>query len=104
MHHIIGDGWSMQIFFGEWLSLYADDHAGLRPLAVQYRDYALWQATRDWSEERVYWQTQDSNAAGRRLYDQVARHFGFIVYSHEMQAFIRGHAQGDQPCLGPQAS
>ncbi|MDX9706723.1 MAG: condensation domain-containing protein [Azospira sp.] len=58
MHHIIGDGWSMQIFFGEWLSLYADDHAGLRPLAVQYRDYALWQATRDWSEERVYWQTQ----------------------------------------------
>jgi len=30
---------------------------------------------------RAYWQTQETNAAGRRLYDQVARHEGFIVYS-----------------------
>jgi GNAT superfamily N-acetyltransferase len=33
---------------------------------------------------RVYWQTQASNAAGRALYDKVARHAGFIVYSHEL--------------------
>ena len=33
---------------------------------------------------RVYWQTQASNEAGRGLYDQVAKHFGFIVYSHEI--------------------
>jgi GNAT superfamily N-acetyltransferase len=33
---------------------------------------------------RVYWQTHESNAAGRRLYDQVARHAGFIVYSHDV--------------------
>lgn len=33
---------------------------------------------------RVYWQTQDSNAAGRALYDKVAKHLGFIVYSHEL--------------------
>jgi GNAT superfamily N-acetyltransferase len=32
---------------------------------------------------RVYWQTHESNLAGRRLYDQVARHEGFIVYSRE---------------------
>ncbi|QNM95548.1 GNAT family N-acetyltransferase [Chitinimonas koreensis] len=32
---------------------------------------------------RVYWQTQASNEAGRALYDQVAKHLGFIVYSHE---------------------
>ena len=31
--------------------------------------------------KRVYWQTQDSNATARRLYDKVARHHGFIVYS-----------------------
>jgi GNAT superfamily N-acetyltransferase len=34
--------------------------------------------------KRVYWQTRETNAAGRRLYDQVARHLGFIVYSHEL--------------------
>lgn len=32
---------------------------------------------------RVYWQTHASNAAGRALYDRVAQHRGFIVYSHE---------------------
>jgi GNAT superfamily N-acetyltransferase len=31
----------------------------------------------------VYWQTHQSNAAGRRLYDKVARHSGFLVYEHE---------------------
>jgi hypothetical protein len=31
----------------------------------------------------VYWQTHESNAAGRRLYDKVARHLGFIVYSRD---------------------
>jgi GNAT superfamily N-acetyltransferase len=33
---------------------------------------------------RVYWQTHESNAAGRQLYDKLARHHGFIVYSHEL--------------------
>jgi GNAT superfamily N-acetyltransferase len=33
---------------------------------------------------RVYWQTQLANQAGRALYDKVARHHGFIVYSHEL--------------------
>lgn len=35
---------------------------------------------------RVYWQTQASNEAGRVLYDKVAKHLGFIVYSHEIPA------------------
>src|SRR5262245_48682121 len=33
---------------------------------------------------RVYWQTHESNAAGRLLYDKVAAHIGFIVYEHEL--------------------
>ena len=33
---------------------------------------------------RIYWQTHESNAAGRMLYDKVARHQGFIVYSREL--------------------
>ncbi len=31
--------------------------------------------------KRVYWQTHESNAAGRLLYDKVAKHHGFIVYA-----------------------
>jgi GNAT superfamily N-acetyltransferase len=34
---------------------------------------------------RVYWHTQSNNEAGRSLYDQVAKHRGFIVYSHEIE-------------------
>ena len=33
---------------------------------------------------RVYWQTQATNEAGRALYDKLAKHSGFIVYSHEL--------------------
>lgn len=33
---------------------------------------------------RVYWQTHETNAAGRLLYDKVARHAGFIVYGKEV--------------------
>ncbi|HKX41436.1 MAG TPA: GNAT family N-acetyltransferase [Burkholderiaceae bacterium] len=33
---------------------------------------------------RIYWQTQQTNTAGRQLYDKVARHAGFIVYSHDV--------------------
>jgi hypothetical protein len=35
---------------------------------------------------RVYWQTQSSDAKGRALYDKVAEHKGFIVYTHELQS------------------
>ena len=33
---------------------------------------------------RIYWQTHETNAAGRLLYDKVARHHGFIVYSRDL--------------------
>ena len=33
---------------------------------------------------RVYWQTHATNSAGRLLYDKVAQHLGFIVYSHDV--------------------
>jgi GNAT superfamily N-acetyltransferase len=49
----------------------------------------LIEAVRDAASEagcsRVYWQTQAGNAAGRALYDRVARHHGFIVYSLEIR-------------------
>jgi GNAT superfamily N-acetyltransferase len=30
---------------------------------------------------RVYWHTQASNVTARMLYDKVAKHYGFVVYS-----------------------
>jgi len=33
---------------------------------------------------RVYWQTQQTNAAARLLYDKIAQHAGFIVYSRDL--------------------
>lgn len=45
---------------------------------------AVYEAARIAGSSRVYWQTRASNAAGRALYDKVARHDGFIVYAHEL--------------------
>jgi amino acid adenylation domain-containing protein len=47
MHHIVSDGWSMDVLFRELSALYAA-HAGgggapLPDLPVQYADYAAWQ-------------------------------------------------------------
>jgi len=42
---------------------------------------AVRQRARSAGSTRVYWQTHETNIAGRRLYDKLARHEGFIVYS-----------------------
>jgi GNAT superfamily N-acetyltransferase len=33
---------------------------------------------------RIYWQTQETNRAARVLYEKLAKHNGFIVYTHEL--------------------
>jgi amino acid adenylation domain-containing protein len=47
MHHIVSDGWSMGVFYREFLALYDAYLEGrespLPELGVQYADYALWQ-------------------------------------------------------------
>ncbi|WP_260498140.1 condensation domain-containing protein, partial [Pseudomonas sp. MSSRFD41] len=51
-HHIVSDGWSMQVMVQELMQLYAAYSQGqecaLPALAIQYADYALWQ--RSWME------------------------------------------------------
>jgi GNAT superfamily N-acetyltransferase len=42
---------------------------------------AVCEQAKDSGALRLYWHTQESNAAGRILYDKVAKHLGFIVYS-----------------------
>ncbi len=47
MHHIVSDGWSMEILMRELAALYgaalAGQPAALPPLPLQYADFALWQ-------------------------------------------------------------
>ena len=51
-HHIVSDGWSMQVMVDELVQLYAAHAQGqdlqLPALPIQYADYALWQ--RSWME------------------------------------------------------
>ena len=66
MHHIISDGWSMEIFFRELSSLYNAYAEGkeysFSPLPIQYADFALWQ--RNWLQGEIleqqlsYWKQQ----------------------------------------------
>lgn len=63
MHHIVSDGWSMDLFLSEMSQLYqlfqAGDRNTLPPLPVQYSDYAHWQrewvASRQQREHLDYW-------------------------------------------------
>lgn len=52
LHHIVSDGWSMQVMVDELVQLYVGYSQGqdvrLPELPVQYPDYALWQ--RSWME------------------------------------------------------
>ncbi|MCP4104842.1 MAG: non-ribosomal peptide synthetase, partial [Desulfobacteraceae bacterium] len=47
MHHIISDGWSMNIFITEFLGCYNSYREGnapdLSPLRIHYKDYSSWQ-------------------------------------------------------------
>jgi len=47
MHHIISDGWSMELFIRDILTLYRSELNSkiqlLPDLAIQYKDYAVWQ-------------------------------------------------------------
>ncbi|NIE78623.1 non-ribosomal peptide synthetase, partial [Pantoea sp. Ap-967] len=66
LHHIVADGWSMQVMVDDLTRLYAEFAHGLPanlpPLPIQYADYALWQ--RHWMEagererQQAFWLEQ----------------------------------------------
>jgi amino acid adenylation domain-containing protein len=64
MHHIVSDGWSLQVLASEVAALYAAFRQGqpdpLPPLSIQYADYAAWQRSQVGSEAgqaRLAWWT-----------------------------------------------
>ncbi len=72
MHHIVIDGWSLNLFTQELSQLYAafvrGEPSPLLPLPIQYADYAVWQ--RKWlqgdllAEKLAFWQTHLTVPAG----------------------------------------
>jgi hypothetical protein len=66
MHHIISDGWSLNILRDEMLLLYNAHRQGrqnpLPPLRIQYKDYAVWQQScllgDALAAHRAYWLRQ----------------------------------------------
>jgi len=66
LHHIASDGWSRAIFVKELLELYNAKVQGrssnLRPLAIQYKDYAVWQKehlNNNWLEKELsFWKNK----------------------------------------------
>ena len=66
IHHIVMDGWSIDIFMGELIVLYgafsANEPSPLADLPLQYADFAAWQ--REWitggvlEEQLAYWKKQ----------------------------------------------
>ena len=70
LHHIVCDGWSVEIFFREWVLVYEalarGEPPSLAPLTLQFADFAEWQRT--WlADERLheqlcYWTTKLAGA------------------------------------------
>jgi amino acid adenylation domain-containing protein len=59
LHHIVGDGWSMQLLRKEMQIFYESQVrkviAPLPELTVQYKDYAVWQVSRNLLSSEKYW-------------------------------------------------
>ena len=69
LHHIVSDGWSLNVLVREFATLYVAFRAGqpasLPPLPIQYADFALWQRATltgvALERELAYWKAQLGN-------------------------------------------
>jgi len=77
LHHIVGDGWSSQIFHSELVTLYNAFTSGapspLAPLPIQYADYARRERERDDAESLAYWRRQLADPPRLELLTDRAR-------------------------------
>ncbi len=76
IHHIVSDGWSVDVMLAELASLYRayakNEAVLLAPLPIQYADYALWQRrwldSAEWERQLEFWRTAlDASGAMLRL-------------------------------------
>jgi len=118
LHHIAGDGWSVGILLKEFSELYSALNAGresrLPELAIQYRDYAVWQRNMlsgDYLTQQVnYWkgelsdlplvhnlpidyprpveQSSKGASIGQRLSAEVLAGVKYLATKHEATVFM----------------
>ena len=112
MHHIIGDGWSMELFYKELMQQYESGRAGrpdsLEPLPIQYKDYTFWQCNADFGTSKSFWiqRLQDMPNGIALPYDFPANnvrdfHGGAetSVWTKDLVASLRGLAQKQRTSL-----
>lgn len=65
-HHIISDGWSINVLRDDFNKLYdsffGKKEPSISPLPIQYKEYTLWQKNQfdngEWNEHQKYWHQQ----------------------------------------------
>ena len=106
MHHIVSDGWSMEVLVRELIELYTANRERrepvLSPLQVQYKDFAVWQ--REWmqgdvlEQQLAYWRKQLEGAPQfvelptdrpRTLVQRFEGGRQIAVLSNELTEFVR---------------
>jgi amino acid adenylation domain-containing protein len=96
MHHIIADGWSIEIMIRELARFYSSYHSGtvcdLPPLPFQYADYAAWEHHRwtngDLSAGLEYWRKQLSAAPRLELSADYPRADTPTYHGHTLQTVL----------------
>lgn len=108
IHHIISDGWSLRILFEELLTIYDDlqnkRNSSLKPLKVQYKDYAAWHNQAISGKEEQYWMNKLANHPDliNLPYDEVenpdAQPYvrNYVTFSEEESAQIKSIAKSLQ--------
>jgi len=101
MHHIISDGWSMQLFLRDVLAIYKSELTaepdGLPVLPIQYKDYAKWQndqfSGKNDNLSEAYWVNQLKGPL-----PEMKLPFDFEGYSNSLHSEAKSvelHIQGD---------
>lgn len=107
IHHIVCDGTSQMILFSDFLNLYG--HAALKPLLLQYKDYAAWENQFRKSEyyfsQREFWLKQFDGGIPKLnlpivLDERVARnqngdHFDFVIPKTTLKPVTRFLKEND---------
>ncbi|KAJ4156272.1 hypothetical protein NW754_007896 [Fusarium falciforme] len=77
MHHIISDGWSVDILRQELGHLYSNASSQPAPLPIQYRDFAIWQKQEsqivEHQKQLNYWKRQLVNSKPAELLADFTR-------------------------------
>ncbi len=100
LHHIICDGLSQQVLFAEFIDLYTGK--SLRPVRLQYRDYAEWEqqfrTQEDFIRQREFWlrsfeagiPNQGLFSAGSSKASDEGSNLDCIIDKSTSAAFING--------------